>query len=211
MQVQGELFRCKHTGQRSRKSFASWNSQYSLSNEIHTIQMPCFLQRVVHTCCLCTVQFHHTSPSNSAFSPTTSWKRHSPRSPTTFLLLNPKCVLSLTYLTALQNSTQRHNDSQKSPLPLASDKHSPLSSCLPLHPPGAPTSAIFSSCSVHPLCDFIHSEVLMITSILMTLRLHLQHQDLNHQQLTVYLEGGITHSPDTHKSISIQQQSKPEF
>lgn len=153
-----------------------------------------------------------TSPSNSAFSPTASWKRHSPRSPTTFLLLNPKRVLSLTHLTAWQNFTQRHNDSQKSPLSLASDKHSPLSSRLPLHPPGAPTSAIFSSFSMHPLCDFIHSEVFMITSILMTLRLQLQHQDLNHQQLTVYLEGSITHfSPDTHKSICIQQQSKPEF
>ena len=40
----------------------SWNSQHSLSNEIHTILMLCFLQRMVHTRCLCFVQFHHKSP-----------------------------------------------------------------------------------------------------------------------------------------------------
>lgn len=50
-------------------------------------------------------------------------------------------------------------------LPLASNKHSPLSSRLSLHLPEALTSATFSSHPTHPLCNFIHSKLMMITSV----------------------------------------------
>lgn len=130
---------------------------------------------------------------------------------TSSFLIKSKTHFPLVLLTALLNLTWLHlSPSQKPPVPLASDRPSPLLLSDPSFPRGSHLSHLLFSFYASPTRFYPLQGCDDPLRMLMTLYPHLQHQTLhllsprpNHQQLTVQLKGSNTGcSTDVSKGIA---------